>query len=96
MVQNTSPGIDGIPYWVFRDCARGLANVVTTIINLSCSSGSVQSAWRIAAITPVPKNNQILGQSDLRPISVTPVLLRLVKRLAVKDWIMPHMPPADL
>ena len=55
-VAQTSPGNDEIPYWVYRDCARGLANVVTKIINFSLSSGAVPSAWRVAAITPVTKN----------------------------------------
>ena len=35
-MRKTSPGKDEIPYWVYRDCARGLANVVTKIINFHC------------------------------------------------------------
>ena len=95
-VQKTSPGNDEIPYWVYRDCTRGLANVVTKIINFSLSSGGVPSAWRVAAITPVSKNNLVLGPNDLRPISVTPILSRLVERMVVRDMIISHIPPVDL
>ena len=34
--------------------------------------------------------------SDLRPISVTPILSRLVKRLVVRDLIMSNVSPANL
>ena len=95
-VPKTSTGNDKIPYWVYRDCARGLANVVTKIINFSLSFGAVPSAWKVAAITPIPKNNPVLGPNDLRPISVTPILSRLVERMVVRDLIMPYIPPADL
>jgi len=32
-VKKTSPGIDGIPYWVFKHCAVELTPVVTYLIN---------------------------------------------------------------
>ena len=95
-MRKISPGNDEIPYWVYRDCARRLANVVTKIINCSLSSGAVPSAWRVAAITPVPKNNPVLGPNDLMPISVTPIIYRLVEGMVERDLIMPHTPPADL
>ena len=34
--------------------------------------------------------------SDLRPFTVTTILSRLVKRMVVKDLVMPHIPSADL
>ena len=57
-VRKISPGNDEIPYLVYRDCARGLADIVTKIINFSLSSGAIHSAWRVAAIIPVPKITQ--------------------------------------
>ena len=54
-VRKTSPGNDRIPYWVFRDCAEGLSQVVTKLINYCPCIRTVSSAWKIAAVTPVPK-----------------------------------------
>ena len=37
------------------------------------------------------KNRKVLVASDLRPISVTSVMVTLVERMVVKDLIMPHI-----
>ena len=95
-VRKTSPGNDRILYWVFRDCAEGLLQVITKLINYFLSIGKIPSAWKIAAITPVPKTNPVSMPSDLRPISVTPILSRLVERLVVRDLIMPNVSQANL
>ena len=41
----------------------------------------------MAVITPVPTSLPVSGPSDYRPISVTPILSRVVERLVVKDFI---------
>ena len=68
------------------------------VVNLPSSQphGVAPSAWRRAAITPVPKCMPINGLSDLRPISVTPILSRMVERLVVKDHIFPAIPGEQL
>ena len=63
---------------------------------MSIDLGVVPSAWRTAAITPVPKCMPINGLGDLRPISVTPVLSRMLERLVVRDHISPTIPPGEL
>ena len=57
--------------------------------------GVVLSAWRTAAITPVPKCMLINGLGDLRPIFVTPILSRMLERLVVRDHISPTIPPGS-
>ena len=91
-VGKTSSGNDDIPYWMFRDCASAIAGVVAKIVNFTLTTGVAPAAWQIAVITPVPKHSPITGPNDLRPISVTPILSLIVKRLVVKDHIMPFLP----
>ena len=79
--KETSPGSDNVPYWVYRDCAHELYEVFTMIVNMSVAFGVVPSVWRAAIITPVPKCTPVNKVSDLRPISVTPMLSRIVERL---------------
>ena len=60
------------------------------------SRGIVPAAWRRAVITPVLKCTPVRGVSDLRPISVTPILSRMVEPLIVKYHIFPAISPAKL
>ena len=63
---------------------------------MSIGRGVVPAAWRTAVITPVSECTPVSGVSDLRPISVTPILSRMVERLVVKNQISPAIPPAKL
>ena len=63
---------------------------------MSVWRGVVPAAWLTAVITPVQKYTAVSGVSDLRPISVTPILSRIVERLVVKNHISPAIPPAKL
>ena len=63
---------------------------------MSVSCGVVPATWRTAVITPVPKCTPVSGVSDLRPISVTPILSSMAERLIVKDHIFSVIIPAKL
>ena len=95
-ISRTSPGNDNIPYWVYRDCSNELADIVSRLFNMSVRRGVIPAAWRTAVITPVPKCIPVSGVSDLRPISVTPILSRMVERLVVRNHISLAIPPAKL
>ena len=93
-LKKTSPGPDGIPHWVFRNCAIELTPVLTHIINLSLRTGVVPDAWKRALVTPVLKVKKVSeykGHSDLRPISVTSILSRTVERLVVQKYLWPSL-----
>ena len=63
---------------------------------MSVSRGVVPAAWRTAVVTTVPKCTPVGGVSDLRPISVTSILSRMVERLIVQDHIFHAISPAKL
>ena len=63
---------------------------------MSVSHCVVPAAWCTAVITPVPKYTPVSGVSDLRSISVIPILSRMVERLIVKDHIFHAITPAKL
>ena len=63
---------------------------------MSASYGVVPTAWRTAVITPVLECTPVSDMSDLRPISVTPILSQMVERLIAKDHIFPAITPAKL
>ena len=82
-IGKTSPGNNNIPYSIYRDCAHELSEVVTMLVNMSIDRGVVTSAWRTAVITYVLRCTPVGVFNDLRSISVTPILSRLVERVTV-------------
>jgi hypothetical protein len=91
-VAKTASGSDNIPFWVFKECSFELAEVVSHIFNTSLTSGTVPSQWLTAVITPVPKSPNPATLSDFRPISVTPILSRILERFVVTRWLQPAIP----
>ena len=70
--------------------------MVAYIINLSISCGRPPTNWSNAIITPVPKVTPPKCLSDLRPISVTPILSRLYERYVVKQYLLPAIRSDDV
>jgi len=81
-----------LPYWFFRYAAAELTPVITHLIRLTLSNGTLPKAWKRAVITPVPKVTSPQNLSDLRPISVTPILSCLVEKLIARKYLTPALP----
>lgn len=58
----------------------------------------VPQQWKRAAIQPVPKVSSPKDHADFRPISITPVLTRIMERTVVRHFIYPAIlnPPDTL
>lgn len=91
-VKKTSPGPDKTPYWLFKFCAVELTPIITHIINLTLTHGRPPSLWKRAIITPIPKVSHPTELSHFRPISVTPLISRIVERIIVNKFILPSLP----
>jgi hypothetical protein len=78
-------GPDQIPNWILKDLAALIAKPVCAIWNSSLREGFTPELWRSADICPVPKTNPIINiRKDLRPISLTPILAKLLEHHPVK------------
>jgi len=95
-VKKTAPGSDQLPYWFFKNCAFQLAPVITHLFNLTLITGKPPIHWKKAMISPVPKVSKPNTLSDLRPISVTPILSRILERIIVQRYLIPSLPPDEL
>ena len=78
--KSTAPGPDGLPYWVWRDYAQYLAPIITKILNSSLSQQYVPLQWKLANITPIPKESPLTDCSQLRPISLTDIIMRILEK----------------
>ena len=79
-----APGPDGIPH----DLAGLISKPICCIFNSSIREGSVPSCWKRADVVPIPKSNPPRSiESDLRPISLTPVLSKQLESF-IGNWIL--------
>jgi hypothetical protein len=95
-VKSTSPGTDGLPCWFFQSCSVELAEIVCHVFNCSVTSGIVPSQWSNALVTLIPKVHTPQHLGDLRPISVTPILSRLLEKFITRKWLRPAIPLATI
>jgi hypothetical protein len=83
-----SPGPDDIPNWFLRDFAFAISEPICHIFNSSINAGCVPSLWKRANVVPIPKSRPPRSiQDDLRPISLTPTLSKILESL-VGRWIL--------
>jgi len=85
----SAAGPDGLPSWFIKIAAPGLALPVSHLFNLSIIQSHVPSQWKHADITPISKVPQPKTCSDYRPISLTPILCRVMEKLIIKTFIYP-------
>lgn len=83
-----SSGPDNVPNWFLRDFSIWLAEPICAIFNASVRTGIVPSSWKKANVVPIPKVNPPLKiEYDLRPISLTPTISKLLESI-VGQWIL--------
>ncbi len=89
--------VDPVPSCLFKSCFDSLYPVVLSIINDSLCTGVVPAALKIAAVTPVPKTNN-MGFDNLnnfRLISNLPFLSKILEQ-TVAFQLLSHLSSNDL
>ena len=95
--KKTSAGPDGLPYWLWKDFLKYLAPAIIKIFNMSlehrCVPLNGNPLWKSANLTPIPKErrNAPDGCTQLRPISLTNVIMRLFKKIVLTKEISPEL-----
>jgi len=83
-----APRPDDMPNWVVRDFAPLLYEPLCAVFNASVREGKVPSLWKHANVLPIPKVNPPKSiESDLRPISLTPTVSKVLEAI-VGSWIL--------
>ena len=60
--------------------ATSVAALLTTLCNLTISTGVFPSAWKEGRIIPVPKDTNKTLPTGYKPISILPVLSKVIER----------------
>ena len=77
----TAPGPDDLPFWIWMDYAYQLAPTITKVFNFSLIKQLPPRLWKLANITPIPKETPFETCNQLRPTSLTNVIMRLFERV---------------
>ena len=81
-MKSNAAGHDGLSLQMVKLCLPMLLNYITHIINCCLETGYFPESWKHAVICPVPKTNNPTVLNDLRPISILPVLSKVLEKVA--------------
>jgi hypothetical protein len=76
-------GPSGLPFWVFKDNSVFLSFPIASIFNKCFLNGRVPSVLKFANVIPVPKLNKPTEACHFRPISILPVLSKVMERVVL-------------
>ena len=77
-------GPDGIPARLLKQCSEQIAPSLCAIFNNSLSSGRIPREWKSADITPVHKKESKEPADNYRPISLLPMVSKVLERCVFK------------
>lgn len=79
-IKSKASGVDGITLRMIHLLVPVIGNILTHILNTSLFTAQVPELWKTAVITPIPKKAVCTELSQLRPISVLPVLSKILEK----------------
>ncbi|CAG4996198.1 unnamed protein product [Parnassius apollo] len=77
----TATGPDGIPSILLKRCSSLLAEYISSIMNKSMEGGRLPADWKKATVVPIYKNGDKMRPSNYRPISLTSILCKAMKKI---------------
>eukprot|EP00117_Sycon_ciliatum_P006636 scpid62779/ scgid10094/ Probable RNA-directed DNA polymerase from transposon BS; Reverse transcriptase len=80
-------GSDSIPGVLLKCCADIIAPSVAALFNASLSRGTVPSAFKLAHVSPLYKAGDPAVPTHFRPISLLPILSKLLEKLVQKELV---------
>lgn len=78
---NKASGLDGISVKMLKETALTVSPILTAIFNHSISTGTVPDCWKTSLITPIPKQGDPSDPHNYRPISLLPVVSKVLERV---------------
>ena len=82
-----STGPDQIPVKYIKMVAEEIASPLTHIINSCINLEHFPKAWKKARVSPIPKVNDPVTNSDLRGISILSALSKVYEKLAMRQMV---------
>ena len=86
-LKRTATDPDNIPFWLWKEFVPELTPALTHILNISVVTQKIPKRWKTANVRPIPKETNISFLNQLRPISVTDVIMRIFERLVLTSYL---------
>ena len=80
-------GPDGMQASFFKNCAKEIVAPLIILFNKFLNEGVIPDVLKRAAILPVFKNGDRSIPANYRPISLTPILMKIFERIARKQIV---------
>ncbi len=80
---------DDLPYWLFRCSSFSLSPALAFLFNRSINECYFPSILKKATVCPIPKVSRPTSVSDFRPISLLPILSKVLEKLVSHRFILP-------
>ena len=84
MSSKKATGVDGLSCKLIKLALPAIADSITHIINLSLSTGIFPDRWKEAKVIPLHKAGDLSNTNNYRPISILPVLSKLIEKAVHK------------
>ncbi len=68
---------------MLKNTAYSIVPSLSKLFNLSIRSGKVPRDWKFARVVPIPKSGDRENPANYRPISILPVISKILERLIV-------------
>lgn len=81
-INSNAAGNDGISLYMIKLCLPTILNHITHVIGCCLLYGYFPQSWRESVVCPLPKVPSPKTISDLRPISLLPVMSKILERVA--------------
>jgi retron-type reverse transcriptase len=89
-VKSDAVGDDGLPLKFIKLILPDLLPILTHVLNHVIMTSSFPSLWKTALVVPIPKSSGPAQVSDFRPISILPVLSKVMEKLLF-DQMLEHL-----
>ena len=73
-------GEDGVSIHVFRECFDSIGGVLLHLLNSSITQSDVPHSWKHSLVHPILKSGDPSDPSNFRPISIVPVVAKILER----------------
>lgn len=84
---NKASGLDNISARLLKEAAPIVTHSLTVLINLSITTGIFRDTWKQAKVFLCLKKVPSLILTTIRPISVLPIVSKLIERVALANNI---------
>lgn len=80
-IKTRAAGEDNINIDMIKLTLNVTLPIITRIVNKSIETNTFPSSWKRALVKPIPKKSNVSELKDLRPISILPVLSKILEKV---------------